>query len=568
MMFRLTLKKKIISAALVLVIVLSLSSVVGIIKMSDMGQAADKVNNRSLPAVILLQGMDKQITEIDRLTVRMILEEDPAARKKDNDDLAKAVALMEKSVNKYQSIASTVKEKELFSNFYGQWALYLRYLKVVSTAMEENDKVMSYMIIHGNSAIYKAALDEVNKLRLLNEQYAMDAANLSSRSYQSGKILMISLAVISTLLGIIGSLLLAESFTKPILKIAEQMKLVTRGNLQVEPLKVRSKDEVGELASDFNVMCESLRNILKEVVENSLLVASTAEQLTASAEQTSTASEQIAVSATLVAEGSQTQLADIAETLNITVDVSNSVEKITKRFDNVADLTIQAQEKANNGYAIISSTVSQIRDVHSKVTQSAEVVNILGEKSAEISQITAMISDIAARTNLLSLNAAIEAARAGEHGKGFAVVASEVRNLASQASEATGKISSLVNEITLRTDEVVISMNEGVQFLNEGMVLVEGVGTVFSEIVVAVEEVGGEVDNAAIEARSVSGGTVSMVESMRKIAEISERAADSTQTVASVVEETTASMEEVSAGANMLAKRAEEMNQTVSVFKI
>lgn len=44
--------------------------------------AADKVNKRSLPAVILLQGMDKQITEVDRLTVRMIIEEDPAARKK------------------------------------------------------------------------------------------------------------------------------------------------------------------------------------------------------------------------------------------------------------------------------------------------------------------------------------------------------------------------------------------------------------------------------------------------------------------------------------------------------
>lgn len=475
---------------------------------------------------------------------------------------------MEESVNKYQSIASTVEEKELFTNFYGQWAMYLRYLKVVSTAMEENNKVMSYMIIHGNSAIYNAALDDVNKLRLLNEQYAMDAANLSSRSYQSGKILMISLTAISTILGIIGSLLLAASFTKPILKIAEQMKLVIRGNLQVEPLRVRSKDEVGELASDFNVMCESLSNLLKEVVENSLLVASTAEQLTASAEQTSIASEQIAVSVTLVAEGSQTQLADIAETLNITVDVSNSVEKITNRFANVSDLTIQAQEKANNGQAIISSTVSQIRDVHSKVTQSAEVVNILGEKSAEISQISTMISDIAASTNLLSLNAAIEAARAGEHGKGFAVVAFEVRKLAAQASEATGKISSLVNEITLRTDEVVISMNEGVHSLNEGMVLVEGVGTVFSDIVVAVEEVSGEVDNAAIEARSVSGGTVSMLESMRKIAEISERAADSTQMVASVVEETTAAMEEVSAGANMLAKRAEEMNQTVSVFKI
>lgn len=567
-MFKLTLKKKLIGAALVLVIVLSLSSVMGIIKMSEMGRASDHVNNRSLPALILLQGMDKQITEIDRLTVRMILAEDPEARKKDQEELAKAIKSMEESVDQYQSYTSTVEEKELFTNFYGQWAMYLRYLNVVSAAMEENDKVMATMIVHGNTAIYQTALDNVNQLRALNEQYATDAADLSNRSYQSGKILMISLTLISTILGVVGSLLLAQSFTKPILKIVEQVKLVTKGNLQVEPLQIRSKDEVGELAADFNVMCESLSNLLKEVVENSLLVASTAEQLTASAEQTSTASEQIAISATSVAEGSQTQLAGIAETLNISVDVSKSVEKITERFGKVAGLSTQAQEKAHNGQAIITSTVSQIRDVHSKVTQSAEVVNILGEKSAEISQISALISDIAAQTNLLSLNAAIEAARAGEHGQGFAVVAHEVRKLAAQASQATGKISALVNEITLRTNEVVVSMNEGVHSLNEGMVLVDEVGTVFSEIVNAVEEVSGEVDNAAMEAKAVSGGTVSMVESMKKIAEISERATDATQTVAAVVEQTTASMEEVSAGANMLAKRAEEMNQTVSVFKI
>lgn len=180
--------------------------------------------------------MDKQITEIDRLTVRMILEEDAAVRSTYQEELTKATASMDKSVNKYQSLASTAEEKELFTNFYGQWAMYLRHLKVVSAAMEENDKVMAYMIIHGNTAIYKAALDDVNKLKLLNEQYATDAANQSSDSYHSGKLFMISLTIICTILGIIGSFLLAQSFTKPILKIAEQIKLVTRGTCKWNPL--------------------------------------------------------------------------------------------------------------------------------------------------------------------------------------------------------------------------------------------------------------------------------------------------------------------------------------------
>src|SRR3546814_12298738 len=47
------------------------------------------------------------------------------------------------------------------------------------------------------------------------------------------------------------------------------------------------------------------------------------------------------------------------------------------------------------------------------------------------------VNDIAERSSLLALNAAIEAAAAGEHGLSFAVVADEMKNLASQAKEAT-----------------------------------------------------------------------------------------------------------------------------------
>jgi methyl-accepting chemotaxis protein len=110
----------------------------------------------------------------------------------------------------------------------------------------------------------------------------------------------------------------------------------------------------------------------------------------------------------------------------------------------------------------ISSSANEVARVANEAVELASAanatVNRLGVSSAEISNITKLITSIAKQTNLLALNATIEAARAGESGRGFAVVASAVMDLSKKTASATDDIRQKIESIQADTQGAVAAM--------------------------------------------------------------------------------------------------------------
>lgn len=371
-----------------------------------------------------------------------------------------------------------------------------------------------------------------------------------------------------TILVMIIAIILSRSITRPIAKVAVVAEQVSIGELTVEPLAVRSKDEVGMLSQAVNKMVEQLRNFIMEINATAQQVAVSAEELSANAEHTSKATEHIAVTIQEVADGTEQQVRNVENSVQSIHDVSVGVQQIALNARQVADSAGNASDSAQEGHQSMESMTKQMGAIHDTVQQLAEIVKRLGQRSAEIDNIAQVIHGVASQTNLLALNASIEAARAGEQGRGFAVVAGEVKNLSEQTAQSAQQIATLIDAIQSETNQAVQSMEQGTKEVAVGIDVVQQAGDYFEQILQAIRQVADQIQNVSVYAHQMSQDTDQAVNRVQQITAVAEQSAEGTQNVSAATEEQLAAMEQVSSSSTALAQMAEDLQEHVARFKV
>ncbi|MEY2912336.1 MAG: Methyl-accepting chemotaxis protein McpB [Cyanobacteriota bacterium] len=307
--------------------------------------------------------------------------------------------------------------------------------------------------------------------------------------------------------------LMVKKISRSTKDLQTQLNAIGQGNLNVAAT-VYSKDELGQLATDFNKMVQSIvaktqdnarhaieqketqENLQSQVIRLLDEVEGAAKgDLTVRAEVTDQGLgavadafnliiqnlrdivQQVKISAQDVTKAASTsetfarnlsmealgQAEELSLALNSVQVMNNSIQRVAEAAREAEIVACEASKIAQKGGEVVENTVVGILELRETVAETSRKVKRLGESSQEINSIVALVSQIASRTNLLALNASIEAARAGEAGRGFAVVADEVRQLADKSAKSLHEIEQIVMQIQSETSSVMMAMEEGTQ---------------------------------------------------------------------------------------------------------
>ena len=165
-------------------------------------------------------------------------------------------------------------------------------------------------------------------------------------------------------------------------------------------------------------------------------------------------------------------------------------------------------EELNASVREISEAMTKSRETASTAVGRVEAADAqakrLNEAAQAMSGIVELIGNITGQINLLALNATIESARAGEAGRGFAVVASEVKNLATQAKQATDKIGQEISNLNGISGDVVSALDSIRQAIQGVSEYVTATAAAVEEQSTVTGEMSSSMQRAAAEAKAIA----------------------------------------------------------------